>query len=249
MAQFAESCVENLKTWEERCSQLAINVERQDRGTEPDLTSSIQVPEDFLNAFAPTLPRSFLNEYEASASGLDSKSEFFSGSSGSQPGSRPSSAGSIPYSHYETCSSSSPSPPVSPFPTDSVPPNQPPRLEIPTSPTPSKGREPSVTSATSFFNPHDATAAIRAAYSASVRKKKSFHRASWNPSPTEFSGLVPRPLRTENSLSPNSPHSNFTSPLSPPSSASPSAASPLTPASLSNTGRSPLSVYQPVSSC
>ncbi|KAI0697046.1 hypothetical protein BC835DRAFT_1339898 [Cytidiella melzeri] len=217
MTRFAETCAENLKTWEERCAQLAADTEHESRGTEPNTNSATQVPEDFLNAFAPTLPRSFLNEYEASTSALDSKSEFFSGSSGSLP--------------------------------DSVPPNQLPRLEIKISPTPSTGGAPSVASSSPFSNSHDATAAIRAAYSASVRKKKSFHRTSWNPSSTELSGQAGRSPLTEHPISPLSPHSNFTSPLSPPSSSTVSTVSPLTPASISNTGRSAFSVFQPVSSC
>lgn len=246
MGQFAGICAENLQTWEDSCTRLARSAQRDGQGTESESSTPTQVPEDFLNAFAPTLPRSFLNEYEASISALDSRSEFFSGYSGSQPGSRPSSAGSIPYSHYETCSSSSPSPPTSPLPTDPSSPNPPSRLEIPASPSLSVARAPSVTSSNPFCNSHEATAAIRAAYSASVRRKKSFHRSSWNPSPTEFSALTGRPLRTDNQVSPSSPRSNFTSPLSPPS---PSTVSPLTPASISTNGRSPLSVFQPVSSC
>ena len=246
MNQFTKTCAENLQTWEDTCSRLVANVHRDGQGNESESSTPTQVPEDYLNAFAPTLPRSFLNEYEPSISALDSRSEFFSGYSGSQPGSRPSSAGSIPYSHYETCSSSSPSPPTSPLPTDSISSNQPARLEVPASPSPSIARASSIASSNPFCNSLDATAAIRAAYSASVRKKKSFHRSSWNPSPAEFSALTGRPLRTENQASPHSPRSNFTSPLSPPS---PSTVGPLTPASISNNGRSPLSVFQPVSSC
>ncbi|KAI0087418.1 hypothetical protein BDY19DRAFT_955703 [Irpex rosettiformis] len=214
MNQFADICAENLQTWEDSCSRLAADAQRDGQGADSESSTPTQVPEDFLNAFAPTLPRSFLNEYEASISAMDSKSEFFSGYSGSQP--------------------------------DPIAPNQPARLEIPTSPSPSIARASSIASSNPFCNSLDATAAIRAAYSASVRKKKSFHRSSWNPSPAEFTALTGCPLRAENQTSPHSPRSNFPSPLSPPSS---STVSPLTPASISNSGRSPLSVFQPVPSC
>lgn len=215
--------------------KLAAEVQDEHCGSEAHAPLPTQVPEDFLNAFAPALPRSFLNDYEGSSSALDVKSEVLSGSSGSQPGSRPSSAGSRPYSHYESCSSSSLSPPVSPLRPGSTGPSHPPRLEISTLSADSPTRAPSITSSSVFQNPQFATAAIRAAYDASVRRKKSFHRASWNPTSAEFSGITGQ----------RSPRSTFTSPLSPPSASSTNVISPLTPASAPNAE----TVFQPVSSC
>ncbi|PSS36949.1 hypothetical protein PHLCEN_2v1165 [Hermanssonia centrifuga] len=188
-----------------------------------------QVPEDFLSAFPPTLPRSFLSEHEQSTISFDFTSEGFSDASSTR-----SSAASSTLSRYETCSSSSPSPPLSPFQVDSSAQPQLPRLEITTTSSSAHGRASSISSATvCSINTHNATAAIRAAYNVSVRKKKSFHRSSWNPSPTEFSDMTGRPLPLNSStLGPLSPstRSTNTSPLSPPSAAT--TASPLTPTSL-----------------
>lgn len=230
--------------WQERCSKLSPNNESGSPSSlqPPNSMPPSQLPEDFLTAFPPTLPRSFLAQFENTGVSFDLTSEYFTHSLGSPAGSRPSSAGSAPFSHYETCTSSSPSSP-SPFQVDHPTPTQLPRLEITTSPTPSNGRTPSIASGTSFSNSQDATAAIRAAYDASVRKKKSFHRTSWNPTPAEFSEVTGRPLRVQ---SPSSP-SNFGSPLSPPS-ASTMPSSPLTPPSLPS-GQKSLSVYQSVPSC
>lgn len=241
LAPFVQTCGENLKLWQERYSKLSANELAGQDSSSSNSMSPTQVPEDFLTAFPPALPRSFLAQFENAGMSFDLASDYFTRSS--PGGSRPSSSASAPFSHYETCPSYSPSP-SSPFRVDHPTPTQPPRLEITTSPAPSTGRAPSVTSSTSFINPQDATAAIRAAYDASVRKKKSFHRTSWNPSPAEFSAeIVGRPFRMQ---SPSSP-SAFGSPLSPPS-ASTISPSPLTPPSL-QPNQSTLSVFQSVPSC
>ncbi|EMD35295.1 hypothetical protein CERSUDRAFT_116097 [Gelatoporia subvermispora B] len=118
---------------------------------------------------------------------------------------------------YESCESFPPSPAASVFAHSrsnsrtraqpSAPTIQlsPPRLEIRTATTPHR-RSPSVassgTSATgttgtsAALGSREATAAIRAAYKASVRKRKSFHRASWNPPgpPAQQASPGPSPL-------------------------------------------------------
>ena len=242
MAPFVESCGENLRIWQERYSKLSVQTEPGDVNAS-SISNSLppfQMPEDFLTAFPPTLPRSFLAQFENAGVPFDLTSAVLTRSSGSSPGSRRSSADSTSYSHYETCSSSSPSPP----------PHQPShsvlahlsRLEITASPTPSNGRAASITSASSFINPQDATAAIRAAYDASVRKKKSFHRSSWNPTPAEVSEVSGQPSQA------HLPSSyRFGAPL-PPTSTSTVPSCPLTPPSHSSR-QSTLPIYQSVSSC
>ncbi|CDO77061.1 hypothetical protein BN946_scf184473.g5 [Trametes cinnabarina] len=156
-----------------------------------------QAPNDFLNAFPPALPESFrapdelpypvcYHHHHRRLSSLAPSTPSHSSSS------------SAP-SQYESCESSLPSPSFSPvLEPDAAPPppaspsassSLPPRLELATL----QPRAPSVastapsTSASVFSITNEATAAIRAAYKASVRKKKSFHRSSWNPSPTAMS--------------------------------------------------------------
>ena len=228
-SQFAKQINDNLNKWVEKHCALVKKAKSQEGASSPRTTTQ---PEDFLSAFPPTLPRSFLSDHERRTSS-DFGSEFFSSSSGSRPPSVASGA-----SHYETCTSSSPSSPSSPLreETVTVPPSLP-RLEITTSSTSSHGRAPSINSAASaasatsscFINPSHATNVIRQAYNASVRKKKSFHRTSWNPTPAEFAEMTSRhPLPASPTTS--SPFLSNTSPLSPPSAAS--SASPLTPGSV-----------------
>ncbi|KAI0915910.1 hypothetical protein AcV5_003388 [Taiwanofungus camphoratus] len=187
MEQFARQCRENLLMWETRSAELSANIEQAATTSSAPLAAQWQLVENFLSAFPPTLPESFRGAE-------DQRTTF------SSPACSSTSSAS---SHYESCESGLPSPSISPSePVSSVSPLMQPRLEI----TPSHHRSPSVAS-TASYSTHalDATAAIRAAYKASVRKKKSFHRSSWNPVPTPIS-----PLSSHLFL-----HSNVTSPISP----------------------------------
>ncbi|KAF7798462.1 hypothetical protein EIP86_009683 [Pleurotus ostreatoroseus] len=228
MKPFAKQSTENLQTWKDR--HTALSGQSEPSRTDGNGRTKTQ-PEDFLSAFPPTLPRAFLSDHEHRTSS-DFGSEFFSSSSGSRPPSV-SSGGS----HYETCTSSSPSPPASPL-AELSPHHTLPRLEITTTSVKSHGRTPSIASASSYcLTPSDATAAIRAAYRASVRKKKSFHRSSWNPSPAEFTEVTGKPFASSPSPSPSSPAPALS--LGSSSAAtSITSASPLTPGSVSTESNS-----------
>ncbi|KIP06366.1 hypothetical protein PHLGIDRAFT_119069 [Phlebiopsis gigantea 11061_1 CR5-6] len=260
MAVFAQQCRDNLSQWEDR--RALLSDPDKHNGDAPLARAVVRphtsAPEDFLSAFPPTLPPDFLREHTQSVQSSDRDGlEFFEMSSGSPPGSRPatSGSGSSASSHYHTCSSSSPSPlhyhveldPLQPDPrmqhglmvnsTSHLP-----RLEITGSPAPSIASAASGVSSL-FINTHDATSAIRAAYKASVRKKKSFHRASWNPSPSDYSEMVngkPRSAASPSTHSPlsafSSSPSNVPSPLSPRSVSTTSSTSPVTPESALRTG-------------
>lgn len=113
---------------------------------------------DFLTVFPLALPRPFLNEEQHSESGFDSR-----------PGSSLSSAPLF---------DQIPSPGVCPpSPSNSALANLVPMR----SDTPMSSSNLSTRSATT--NASDSSTAIRAAYKASVRKKKSFHRSSWTQGP------------------------------------------------------------------
>ncbi|KAI0676581.1 HD-domain/PDEase-like protein [Trametes maxima] len=201
LGEFAKQTRENLSLWQARAAELLAEQESPQGGLGTPLTWPSQAPNDFLNAFPPTLPESFRtpDEWPYPVSyhhhhRLSSVAPSSASSSSSTP------------SHYESCESSLPSPTFSPVlePAASPPPVSPsisgllpPRLEVSTQP---QSRAPSVASnapstSTSVFSiTNEATAAIRAAYKASVRKKKSFHRSSWNPSPTAVSAFDQPPL-------------------------------------------------------
>lgn len=113
---------------------------------------------DFLTVFPLTLPRLFLNEDQHSETGFDS---------------RPSSSlsGAAPFDQISSPGISPPSPNIS------APANLTPiRPDTPMS----NGNLSTQSTAT---NTSDSSVAIRAAYKASVRKKKSFHRSSWTQGP------------------------------------------------------------------
>ncbi|KAI0725328.1 HD-domain/PDEase-like protein [Fomitopsis betulina] len=161
LEEFAQQCKENLAIWTERSEHLTA----EESPSPQSNASQTQRVEEFLSAFPPTLPERFRIPEEP-LSPQDS-SPPLSQSSGS--------------SHYESCESSPPSPTTSPL-SPSFPSV---RIDIgtPTSSRLSYSRPPSIASVSSYSTQaSDATAAIRAAYKASVRKKKSFHRSSWNPS-------------------------------------------------------------------
>ncbi|KAH9933825.1 uncharacterized protein B0H18DRAFT_982263 [Fomitopsis serialis] len=218
LAEFAHQCRENLEIWTERSEQLTAGSEE---AASPESTATqTQRVEEFMSAFPPTLPDRFRIPDEP-LSPFMSHCSVSSQSSGS--------------SHYESCESGPPSPcATSPLPTPQSPsfPHAQRDIATPSSSQLMYSRPPSVTSVSSHSTQaNDATAAIRAAYKASVRKKKSFHRSSWNPTGSAGAGAGrgyafaqsfdgPGPLTADSSpLSTHSP-----SPLTPTSPASPTAA-------------------------
>ncbi|CCL98761.1 uncharacterized protein FIBRA_00766 [Fibroporia radiculosa] len=193
LEQFARQCRDNLATWETRTAELSAHAGPAGSAASPPFTFHPGVA-SFLSAFPPTLPESF----RSSEDSLTHRSASDSHSSGSSVS-----------SHYETCESGPPSPfafssvhqPVSPT-------SRSPNIEMisPTSPP----RPPSSSSVSSYSTQaHDATAAIRAAYKVSVRKKKSWHRSSWNPGPGGFQSIPPQATIRTDGPSPISPESQF----------------------------------------
>ncbi|OBZ67419.1 3',5'-cyclic-nucleotide phosphodiesterase regA [Grifola frondosa] len=235
MEEFAHQCRENLALWEARCVELAAEANPPETTPGLPLAWPSQLPRDFLTAFPPALPESFRDDHLSSYYSASDARSFDSHSLSSGSSSSPT--------HYESCESSLPSPTLSPIdpPLNSLAALLP-RLEITASLTAS--RPSSVASVSACSITHEATAAIRAAYKASVRKKKSFHRSSWNPSPATASTLA----FAHSPLSPSPlAQSAGDAPMSPPSSASPSTAtlspSPLTPESAASHTR-PVTLLQ-----
>ena len=112
---------------------------------------------EFLTVFPLTLPRLFLSE-EHSESGIDSR-----------PSSPASSA--APFDQMSSPGVSPPSP-SNPVPTNLAP----------TRPDTAMSNG-NLSTRSTATNASESSTAIRAAYKASVRKKKSFHRSSWTPGP------------------------------------------------------------------
>ncbi|KAI0716394.1 HD-domain/PDEase-like protein [Earliella scabrosa] len=200
MEQFARQARENMASWQARAIELAAQPENSTDASGTPLAWPSQAPNDFLTAFPPALPDSFRIPEETLYAGFYHPHHHrFSSVEPST-----SSSSSTP-SQYESCESSLPSPVFSPLlepipvPISPTTATLPPRLELSTlaALTHPHSRAPSVastvpsTAGSVFSITNEATAAIRAAYKASVRKKKSFHRSSWNPSPTSFNGLCP----------------------------------------------------------
>ena len=200
MERFAQQTRENFALWQARAAELeAEPVEDTEQVAGTPLAWPSQAPNDFLTAFPPALPPSFrLPEDPLFPPFYHPHHRFPSVAPSSSSGST---------SQYESCESSLPSPNFSPAleplpaPVSPTSAGFPPRLELQTSSGP-HSRAPSVAStvpstaasvSSVFSLTNEATAAIRAAYKASVRKKKSFHRASWNPPPASLTP-VPSPL-------------------------------------------------------
>ncbi|KAI0720811.1 HD-domain/PDEase-like protein [Cerioporus squamosus] len=231
MEQFARQTRENLALWQTRAAELAAEPPVSPAVPGTPLAWPSQVPNDFLTAFPPALPESFrmLEEslYPPCYHPLHHRF------SSVEPSTSSSSSKSSTPSQYESCESSLPSPVFSPvlepsaIPISPTTATLPPRLELANLAHP-QSRAPSVvstahsaSSSSVFSITNEATAAIRAAYKASVRKKKSFHRSSWNPSPASFASLspvTPSPLHSappsQMGRSPVSPAGNADSPLS-----------------------------------
>lgn len=157
LTRFATHCQENLGIWQRRIAQLT------NRGTPKKQPNKLTLgplttTSDFLTAFPLTLPRLFLNEEQHSESGSDSR-----------PGSSLSSA-----APFDQMSSPCVFPPSPSNPSlANLAPNRPDTAM-------SNGNHSTRSTNT---NVSDSSTAIRAAYKASVRKKKSFHRSSWTQGP------------------------------------------------------------------
>lgn len=121
------------------------------------MLASSSATNDFLTVFPLTLPRLFLNE-EHSECGIDSR-----------PGS--------PFSSTALSDQMS-SPGLSP----PSPNNPPPANLAPTRPDTAMSNS-NLSTRSTATNASESSTAIRAAYKASVRKKKSFHRSSWTQGP------------------------------------------------------------------
>jgi len=157
LTRFATHCQDNLDIWKRRIAQLTSRNTSRKQSSKLTL-SPPTATSDFLTVFPLTLPRLFLSEEQHSEGGFDSR-----------PGSSLSSA-----PLFDQISSPGISPPS--------PGNPAPANLTPIRPdTPMSNGNLSTQSATT--NTSDSSMAIRAAYKASVRKKKSFHRSSWTQGP------------------------------------------------------------------
>jgi len=157
LTRFATHCQDNLDIWQRRIAQLtnrnALKRQPNKLTLAPATTTS-----DFLTVFPLTLPRLFLNEEQHSESGFDSR-----------PSSSLSSA-----APFDPMTSPGVSPPS---PINTAPANLAPMRPDTAM---SNGNLSTQSTAT---NTSESSTAIRAAYKASVRKKKSFHRSSWSQGP------------------------------------------------------------------
>jgi len=231
LEEFSQQCRNNLAMWEARSAELAADARSSVPLPSPPLSLQFQfqLVENFLSAFPPTLPDSFRSREDLTS---------LCSLSGSPP---PSSSGSSCSNRYLSCESGPPSPfeAASPLPSPAMS-HINTRLEIT---TPSSGPA-SVTSVSSHSTQAvDATAAIRAAYKAGPRKKKSWHRSSWSPTPTSGThNSVAHPGFGSHAISPpllSTSSSPLSSDLSPMTTHS---LSPLTPldSTISNTQSSPM---------
>lgn len=166
MEIFACQCTTNLAMWVARKEVLS-SASAEDSPYPPVVIPCLRPPEDFLTSFPLTLPAFVLTADEPPASG-----EWHSAYPPSDSSSSSDFGSDVHVDHPVIFPSLSP----------------------PASPVPSVGSSYALATRSSSSslasNASDATQAMRAAYSASVRKKKSFHhRYSWNV--TINSGSIP----------------------------------------------------------
>lgn len=157
LTRFATHCQDNLDIWKRRIAQLTNRNTARKQQNKLTLTPSTTTNE-FLTVFPLTLPREFLNEEQHSESGFDS---------------RPSSSlsGAAPFDQISSPGVSPPSPS-----------NPAPANLAPVRPDTAMSNS-NLSTRSTMTNTSDSSTAIRAAYKASVRKKKSFHRSSWTQGP------------------------------------------------------------------
>lgn len=197
MEPFAEQCTSNLRTWETRAAELIAAAPAVARESPSRSVSPSRLPENFFTAFPMTIPTHFLTpEEQAEAFGTWHPTECSSASSDA------SSEHSYPFSETQSVNSQSTSQfpsihsaytPTSPLysPSESVGSSL---LSPREQPTPSHHKRPSSAGSSSGVA-NEATTAIRAAYHASVRKKKSMNRNSWNANPAPPSSPPPVPSK------------------------------------------------------
>jgi hypothetical protein len=174
MERFARQCAENLAMWEARREILSSSSAEQTPCPHV-VVPSLRPPEDYLTSFPLTLPSFLLTPDEPRTS-----DEWHSTYPPSDSSSSSDVSSDVHVEHSAIFQSTSP----------------------PSSPVPSVGSSyslaPRSSSSSLASNANDAAQAMRAAYSASVRKKKSFyHRRSWNASASSGSSPVismPPPL-------------------------------------------------------
>lgn len=199
MTKFAEQCTQNLKTWDTRSKELRATtsgtmVPPEPPQSEVPFPSSQSIPEVFLNAFPLTLPVHWVGPPAEDTMSTLPDSESLNPLPTHAPTPTP------PYTHLPSISTlfSLSSPLISPA--ESVGSCLlSPRLDTPSTlhSHPSHPYRPS--SAGSTNSSSDATNAMRAAYHASVRKKRSIqNRNSWNASPIGSGSFYspPPPLPT-----------------------------------------------------
>jgi hypothetical protein len=157
MEVFACQCTTNLAMWVARKEVLS-SASAEDSPYPPVVIPCLRPPEDFLTSFPLTLPAFVLTADEPVASG-----EWHSAYPPSDSSSSSDFGSDVHVEHPVVFPSLSP--PASPVPSVSS----------------SYALATRSSSSSLASNTSDATQAMRAAYSASVRKKKSFHhRYSWN---------------------------------------------------------------------
>lgn len=171
MEIFAYQCTTNLALWVARKDVLS-SASAEDSPCPPVVIPCLRPPEDFLTSFPLTLPAFVLTADEPPASG-----EWHSAYPPSDSSSSSDFGSDVHVDHPVIFPSLSP----------------------PASPVPSVGSSCALATRSSSSslasNTSDATQAMRAAYSASVRKKKSFHhRYSWNVTINSGPPSTPPPL-------------------------------------------------------
>ena len=180
MKKFAEQCTQNLETWDTRSKELRATTSAPPETPQPETICPSSLPKVFLSAFPLALPvhcvgtptedtRTTLSDSESTPTPPHTTPPSISAFSSSTLTSPTESVGSYVFS---------------------------PRSDTPSTPSTHPYQLSSASSATSSS---DATNAMRAAYHASVRKKRSIqNRNSWNASPIAFYSppppLAPRPV-------------------------------------------------------
>jgi len=175
MQQYADRCQDNLDLWNRRTAEL-LKKEPSSKPVNGTAPPECYGTEDFITAFPLTLPTTLLTEEPQSDP--DNQSSCGSCSSPSVSGKRLEDP--APNQKISPISSP-PSPPSSILPS-SLSSIQRPETAMSISSQSTK----SIVSALS-----ESASSIRAAYKASVRKKKSFHRTSWNPGPVSTPANFP----------------------------------------------------------
>ncbi|KAH7913325.1 hypothetical protein BJ138DRAFT_649557 [Hygrophoropsis aurantiaca] len=174
MAQYAQQCMENLDMWKALGVELNLDENYHDPYLKSDTISSLRPPEDYLASFPLALPTFIISSLDEQTASVDWSSTYAASEHSLSSSDTSSEVHPLETRIIRSDSLTSiamPSPPRSPSPsTQSF-------VLAPRSQRSTSSLRYSSTSSGS-------QAAVRAAYQASVRKKKSFHhRYSWNTSP------------------------------------------------------------------